>query len=66
MKKSIILLAVLLVPLLLMPAVMALQQPAKTLNVRATGSGHDLNCVQCGYLVQPCGPGSGGGGGGVI
>jgi hypothetical protein len=61
-----ILLAVLLVPLLLMPAVMALQQPAKTLNARATGSDHLLNYMQCDYLVQPCGPGSGGGGGGVI
>jgi len=66
MKKSMILLAVLLVPLLLMPAVIALQQPAKTLNVGATGPDHGLNYVQCGYLVQPCGPGSGGGGGGVI
>lgn len=61
-----ILLAVLLVPLLLMPAVIALQQPSKTLNVSATGSYHNLSYVQCGDLVQPCGPGSGGGGGGVI
>lgn len=61
-----ILLAVLLLPLLLMPAVIALQQPAKTLNVGATGYDHGLNSVQCGYLVNPCAPGSGGGGGGVI
>ena len=61
-----ILLAVLLVPLLLMPAVMAMQQPAKTLNVGSARSDHSLSCMQCDYLAQPCGPGSGGGGGGVI
>jgi hypothetical protein len=66
MKKSIILLAVLLVPLLLMPALMTSQQPAKTMNVGAARSDHGLNYMQCGHIVQPCAPGSGGGGGGVI
>jgi hypothetical protein len=66
MKKAIVLIAVLLLPLLLVPAVLTLQASAKHPSVSSPAAYFDFSLSPCGGLVKPCGPGSGGGGGGVI
>ncbi len=66
MKKAIILIAVLLLPLLLVPAALTLQAPARRPSVSTPVKGFDFSVSPCGGLVKPCGPGSGGGGEGVI
>jgi hypothetical protein len=66
MKKTIFLIAVLLLPLLLVPAALTLQAPAKHPSVPSPVVDFDFSLSLCDGLVKPCGPGSGGGGGGVI
>jgi len=66
MKKTIFLIAVLLLPLLLVPAALTLQAAAKRPSVSTPVADFDFSLSLCDGLVKPCGPGSGGGGGGVI
>ena len=66
MKKTIVLIAVLLLPLLLVPAALTLQAPTTHPRVSSPMADFDFSVSPCGGLVEPCGPGSGGGGGGVI
>jgi hypothetical protein len=66
MKKTVVLIAVLLLPLLLVPAALTLQAPAKRPSVSLAVADFDFSLSPCGGQVKPCGPGSGGGGGGVI
>ena len=66
MKKTIVLIAVLLLPLLLVPAALTLQATAKRPSVSLAVADFDFSLSPCDGLVSPCRPGSGGGGGGVI
>ena len=66
MKKTIVLIAVLLLPLLLVPAALTLQVTAKRPSVSLALADFDFNLSQYYGPVNPCAPGSGGGGGGDI
>jgi len=66
MKRSIVLLAVLLLPLLFVPVAVTFQQMVEAPSVHSVLSHYGGDTVACDSLVHPCGPGSGGGGGGVI
>ena len=66
MKKTIILIAVLLLPLLLVPAALTLQAPAKRPSIGSPATDFGFNISPGGSPIEPCGPGSGGGGEGVI
>jgi hypothetical protein len=66
MKKSTILIAILLLSVFLIPTTMAFQQLVKTPHINSAQSSVNFNTAPCGGVVQPCGPGSGGGGEGTI